>query len=124
MGGGEPDEEFIDTVLELLTEARRRRICTALFASDDDVHSLGGLVDQVIERERGRTDVCVSDEYRKRLASDLHHRHLPKLAAAGVIDYDARSRTVRYRRSPIGDGIRELLERIGKEELQLGNRDR
>ncbi|WP_458205625.1 DUF7344 domain-containing protein [Haladaptatus sp. NG-SE-30] len=27
---------------------------------------------------------------------ELHHKHLPKLAAAGVIDYDRRDETVRY----------------------------
>lgn len=31
---------------------------------------------------------------------ELHHAALPKLDAAGVVDYDARSKTVRYRGHP------------------------
>lgn len=34
--------------------------------------------------------------YRHKLAVDLLHTHLPKLADAGVIDYDTRSGTIRY----------------------------
>lgn len=36
---------------------------------------------------------------------DLYPRHLPKLAAAGLVEYDARSRTVRYHGAPVGSWL-------------------
>ena len=36
------------------------------------------------------------DAARNRAALQLHHTALPKLSGVGVVDYDARSRTVRY----------------------------
>jgi hypothetical protein len=35
-------------------------------------------------------------EHRRRVAIDLHHKSLPKLDDAAVLDYDARSHTIRY----------------------------
>ena len=40
---------------------------------------------------------------------DLHHRTLPKLAALGVVEYDARSTTVRYRGNSTLEDIQEYL---------------
>lgn len=39
-----------------------------------------------------------ADAYR--VAIDLHHVTLPKLADGGFVDYDARRRTARYRSDP------------------------
>ncbi len=36
------------------------------------------------------------DEELERLVALLHHQHLPKLAAADIVEYDTRSSTVRY----------------------------
>lgn len=44
---------------------------------------------------RKRTTVIYLTPDEKNLRIDLHHVHLPELADAGLIDYDARSPTVR-----------------------------
>ncbi|WP_232702812.1 DUF7344 domain-containing protein [Halobacterium wangiae] len=41
-----------------------------------------------------------ADTEREHVRKNLHHRDLPKLADQGLIDYDARSATVRYWGAP------------------------
>lgn len=43
------------------------------------------------------------DEPQRRVAIRLHHVTLPKLADAGVLDYDGRTNTARYRGDDGGD---------------------
>lgn len=76
----------IDTVFELLADSTRRQTCLYLMHSDANVVTVDDLVEILAD----------DDTDRDRLAIDLHHRHLPKLADAGIIEYDPRSNTTRY----------------------------
>lgn len=51
---------------------------------------------------------------RRRVEVALHHHELPKLEQVGVIEYDARSRTVRYRGHPL---LEELLAVAAENDL-------
>ena len=42
--------------------------------------------------DQGQT---ATDTHREQISVDLHHNQLPRLAAAGLIDYDARTQTIR-----------------------------
>lgn len=92
----------VDEALELLADERRRRLLRHLAESDGTA-----TVDQLVTvldadapspEALGRT--------RDRLAADLHHVHLPKLHAAGLVEYRHREGTVRYRSN---DRIEALL---------------
>lgn len=86
----------LDTVLDLLS---KRRCCRTLATLDEvpsDVLELGELVDRVVEREVDAGVADGTEAHRQRVAVALHHRFLPKLSEAAVVDYDARSKTVRY----------------------------
>ena len=50
-----------------------------------------------------------TDESHARLC--LHHFALPKLADAGILDYDPRSKTVRYRGQP---AVEQLLDAVSQ----------
>lgn len=50
------------------------------------------------------------DEAQREVAIRLHHATLPKLAEAGLIDYDPRSHTARYRGDEQGDHRTEETE--------------
>lgn len=76
----------IETVFEVLADDERRDVCLYLMRLDTNAVCVEDLVEILADRD---TD-------RERLALDLHHRHLPKLADAGIIEYDSRSNTVRY----------------------------
>ena len=47
---------------------------------------------------------------RKRLKAKLHHVALPKLADAGLVDYDQRSQTIRYCGEPLLEKQISVLE--------------
>lgn len=83
-----PVTPAMDVVFEVLADEDRRRVCLHLTQEDPQVITVDELVDGIASDR--------PEPERERLAIDLHHRHLPKLAAAGIIDYDARSNTARY----------------------------
>ncbi|MFB6143039.1 MAG: hypothetical protein ABEJ30_06820 [Halorientalis sp.] len=80
-----PVTPAVDDVFDLLAHDRRRDVCLFLTRTDRSVVTVDELA-----------AALAVDADRERLAVDLHHRHLPKLAAAGVVDYDPRSTTARY----------------------------
>ena len=84
----------LDELLDALGHSTRRRILSHL--RDHGVASLDELATQVAAWESGAPPDEVPAEQRDRAAATLAHTHLPKLAEAGCIEYDARSRTARY----------------------------
>ena len=82
---------------DLLNHPLRRRVLLELPNHDSPVR-LPVLADGVRSSEipgGGETrhdDTADSDAVRV----ELHHNHLPKLAAAGWIEYDSENRTIRY----------------------------
>lgn len=92
------EECTLDRLLNLLTDRRRRFTLYYLRETDADVVTLDEVTDHVATWEaewKGSTG-----ETRKRICTSLHHNHLPRLAEAGLIEYDARSQTVRNRPEP------------------------
>jgi DNA-binding transcriptional ArsR family regulator len=81
-----------DDLFDALSHARRRAVLSYLHDADDDVAAVSELVDRVTRQEADRTG-----DRRETVAVALYHKHLPKLAAAELLDYDSRSGTVRYR---------------------------
>lgn len=102
--------EDIDRRFALLAQPERRYIIYFLLESETDYASIGDLVNYL-----QRSDTA-QDE-RDAIALALHHDHLPKLAAAGILDFDAVSDTVRY----YGDDLVEtLLESIPEKPITNG----
>jgi hypothetical protein len=84
----------LDDYLRLLADERKRRLLRALRAAGDDPVSVDS--DDPDEQTR------------------LHHIHLPKLADAGLIDWDPRDDIIV--RGPSFDEILPLLETIDRLE--------
>lgn len=99
----------VSAVFELLSKRRRRNVLRCVRDATDGVVSLDELADRLRDRERDADDAG-PDDSRERTVAALHHADLPKLAAFGVLEYDHRSRTVRYRDDAIPDACVELLE--------------
>jgi hypothetical protein len=94
-GSGSPygtEARSLDELLGVLADERRRCLLAYLFDRDATAASFEAVTDGVLaeleRRQRRRPE-------REVLAADLRHRHLPRLADAGVLEYDSRSRTVR-----------------------------
>ena len=84
--------------LSALEHEHRRIILQELEAESE------ATVDELAEAITGVERTSVDVREHERIKLDLHHRHLPKLSAVGLIDYDGGGGTVAY----------EADERIGR----------
>lgn len=95
-------DRSLDDLLKLLADRRRRYVLYYLDDAEDDVVTLDELSDHVADRREAwsantdGTGVVALE----RVRVGLHHNHLPRLADAGLIDYDGRTQTVRNWREP------------------------
>jgi DNA-binding transcriptional ArsR family regulator len=86
-------DSSVDEALRLIADGRRRRVLHTLRESDGTV-TVTAIVDRIVAAERDVTDGSVAP---RSVRTSLHHVHLPKLAAAGVVEFDVESGEVRYR---------------------------
>ncbi|MFB6164845.1 MAG: hypothetical protein ABEJ31_06770 [Haloarculaceae archaeon] len=101
-----------DALAELLASSRRRRVVDYLARTDDERVGVDELVTAVAAAERsGPAGADYSSANHCHLVEvTLHHNHLPKLADAGVIDYDLDASAVRYRPQPALETAVAVLE--------------
>lgn len=95
--GMDERKRTLDQLFRLLADRHRRYTLYYLDETETDVVTLDEVAEYVVERsEPGRNETeQPADSMRERIRLALHHNHLPRLAKAGLIDYDARSQTVR-----------------------------
>lgn len=99
-----------EEVYETLASRHRRYALHYLhrFRPDATIQDVAAFV---AERAAQTGDEAVDHE---RLLSELHHTHLPKLADAGLVEYDPATETVTYR----GDRVLEAhLEFVAARDL-------
>jgi len=76
-----------DEVFELLSDADRRCALAALRRADGAA-SLRELASATAALAEDCDREAVTDDRRERTATALHHRHLPRLVEAEIVDYD------------------------------------
>lgn len=76
----------------LLTADQRRLALEVLADRGGGPIELTELAAAMAERERGAADEAAAE----RIAVTLHHNHLPRMDALGVLDYDSASHLVRF----------------------------
>lgn len=96
----------VDELLAVLARRRNRAVLQYFRGSPTDVASLTDVAEYV----RSRADTHDPPD-RKRVATILHHRSIPKLSAVGVVEYDPRTKTVRYRGDQM---VEEYLETVAE----------
>lgn len=95
-----------EQVVGLLRHKQRRSIIRYFNQKTTDCTSVDDLVEYIVSSDsRSGT---TSTEHRERVRIGLFHNHLPRLADAGVLEYDQRSETVRY----WGDSQLETLLKV------------
>ncbi len=98
-------DDSLDACLELVADGRRRRVIRELRRESGGETTLEELVDRLhrddvfANRGAGREDVV----------RRLYHHDLPKLAAHGVVDYDADRQRVRYRADDTVEAVLDSL---------------
>lgn len=105
-----------ERVLRVLSETRNRDILTAL---EDASRSLDvdELAERLVAREAHPDGSAEAEDERERVRISLHHHRLPKLAEAGLVEYDHDENVVRRVRTgnagPMDpESIDELLNRF------------
>lgn len=95
----------IDRGFDALSDPYRRAICRYVLRTNADLVAREELVDYLADEATVATG---EDCDRQTLETDLHHRHLPALADAGMVEYDRHSGAVYLDR----DTTAALLERV------------
>ena len=103
----------LNSIFDLLSDAHRRYLLYYAYTMERDVIELEAAADAVCKYEAAGTDT--SDQpAQETIQLELHHSHLPRLAKAGLVDYDPRQGTIRFTGSP---AIEEWLEHARYKEL-------
>lgn len=84
----------LDETLALLSNRERRGLLAYLRENDDRTVAFDDVVDHLVAQ---RSEPFDDGTDRDHVARSLHHVHVPKLVEAGVLEYDAQDRTIRYR---------------------------
>jgi hypothetical protein len=105
--GSESQDPSIDTCLKLLANRQRRRIFAVFLDSGTDYVSVDELVAAVVGNDG---ESVGSETDHDTVVITLFHVHLPKFDDAGVVEYDARNRDVRYRGDPKLEAMFETIQ--------------
>lgn len=107
--GANADRATTDSVHSALANSDRRAVLAFFETSPTQTASLTDLTAYVAARHSPSDPRSTAQ-----IRTHLHHVDLPKLDEAGLVEYDARTATVRYReQAPIegwGDFVAEVLE--------------
>ncbi len=87
------EREFFDRAFDALSNARRRHALSVL--SDHGTIGLADLADEVAVRERSLPLSEIPAEAVAETYMALYHRHVPRLADEGFVDYDQETDTIR-----------------------------
>jgi hypothetical protein len=86
----------LDTVLEVCGHKHRRIVLATLDDPQESV-PITDLTDAIIEHNHHMPPAAAADETVTQIRTGLHHTHLPKLVAAGLIEYDRTQQLVEPR---------------------------
>lgn len=103
----------LDVALSMAANDQRRAILRYLLEADDDLVSIDDLVHEVAGNGADSRQSAHSTPQQVQVS--VQHTHLPKLAEAGIVEYDTRSDTVRY----YSDAGIERLVRFLSEQMEI-----
>ncbi|WP_135822394.1 DUF7344 domain-containing protein [Halostella litorea] len=83
----------LDAILDILANHRRRFLLEYLWDQPENVGSFEEATKYTVLKMGRKQGVQPNHDD---VQVDLQHHHLPKMADAGVIEYDIRSQTIRY----------------------------
>lgn len=101
--GLDRNPDRVDAILRALAAGRRRVVLEHLCGDPDGVSSFEDVADSVARSRAGPSD-------RESVVTELVHKDLPVMQEAGLLEYDTRSRTVRYRSDRIAEGVLNCVE--------------
>ena len=110
----------VDLLLETLSHHRRRHIITYIVRSDKEIFYLDDFAQLIATQEsKSPNDAAPNHEEAK---INLHHRHIPKLVDARILEYDPGSGEIRYRGIP-GNDLIDVSQLLNIQEETIHNID-
>ncbi|UPV76452.1 hypothetical protein M0R89_20025 (plasmid) [Halorussus limi] len=103
------DSDSVDRSMSLLASKERREVIGYFDRNDVESATIEVLTDH-LEGTKVETDGGTPST--RAAKAKLHHVHLPKLEAHGVVEYDARSGEVRYRPDERVEAILEFTSEL------------
>jgi len=110
-------DSFDERIVTLVTNSTNRRVLTILEAKKSI--SVSELADRIITHETGLLEADAYESELERLLLSLHHKRLPELDEAGLLEYDRTTNTVTGRPYVRADGdwtdpavFEELFDRL------------
>lgn len=98
----------LDAVFEALRDRRQRYALYHL--QEAEICGIDELTDRIAAWEQaegsGEQEKAENETLRTEINAALHHHHLPRLDESGLVEYDERTCTVRFREPPL------VLERV------------
>lgn len=91
-------KESVNQYLSVLSDHRRRFLLYYLRKTTSA--EIGEAARRVVAWNRELSPENVPESAREKMEVALYHLHLPKLVEAGLIEYDDRSSTIRFRDAP------------------------
>lgn len=101
----------LDAILDILANHRRRALLEYLWEQPESVGSFEEATEHTILRVGQKQGAQPNHDD---VQVDLQHHHLPKMADAGVLEYDIRSQTIRYHEN---ERLETAYERVTDLEL-------
>jgi len=108
LAGQSEDGLPLGAVFDILRNERRQQVLGYVAVTDDDVVRTGELAEHVAAIENDVAVDALSSQQRKRVYVALYQCHLPKMADAGVLEFDKDRGVVR--RGPNADQITPYLD--------------
>ncbi|MFC6905895.1 DUF7344 domain-containing protein [Halalkalicoccus tibetensis] len=93
IGRDEGIEPPSDVVVDAVKDPLRQETLLYVFDANTDV-SRNALADHLADWDLEADDGSVSDEDRERMRVLLHHKHLPQLVGADLVEYDQEDGTI------------------------------
>lgn len=87
----------LNQYFDALSNERRRYLL--YYLQGRATASVDDLARAVVARETARPPGSLAEDDYANAMSELHHKHLPRLVDYGLVEYDPRSRQVRFRES-------------------------
>lgn len=104
----------MESVMRVLAHPTRRFLL--YYLRSEDVASVGDMATAIagVQLDTARNDI--PDDHLERVERNLIHNHLPKLQQADFLEYDSRTKTMRFANPPgLLEEFLDLLTEIGKD---------
>lgn len=112
--------DSLDAIFDALANRHRRRLLGVVYARAPATSTRDELARRLASGEHEKPPAQVTESERQQALIDLHHIHLPKLDAVGLVDQDTDAETVSLASHPAFEdaGVQRIIEERARADQQ------